>query len=446
MPVGAELGTSASALALAFTYVAHSVLWAAAVALLVWSKTLSSATRHACWKAALFGPLFSASLATAVFDFTQYSLNGSDIKAAFLGPVVTGDAASITAPLSTIHVIATYLPTGRTLALLGLSGVGAGLLRFGVSACLLQRSLRGRALVTDPQLLRRFTRLRARLGVGSVRLTESDTLLSPLVLGTREVCVPRPLLSELAEAEMDAVLAHELAHVERRDGLWFPLVSAVQSALWLQPLNHLVSSYVRQSAELACDDRAVELTGSPLALARALVHVAERASQARQTMFVPSMVRHTSALLPRVRRLIENSAIFHAKTGAHGRWRTWLKLLAVGAGLVTLSVRVTGARAQSPESGTRATEPQAAIIPPASQPDVVAQSSRMIELAKREQALMAELALEAAPKVGTVGTLDQVRALELSQELRHVRGTQSWLEERFVAEWAAFEARSRKRR
>jgi beta-lactamase regulating signal transducer with metallopeptidase domain len=389
--------------------------------------------------------LFSAPLATtAPFGLTLPLLEGSTSDAlttASFALSIADAAASETPARSVVNVVMTHMPTAQTLALLGLLSMGVGLLRFGVAAYLLQRKLRGRVVVTDPRLLRRFARLRTRMGVGSVRLTESDTLASPLVIGRREVCVPRRLVSELADAEMDAVLAHELAHVERKDGLWFPLVAAVQSALWLQPLNHLVSSYVRHSAELACDDRAVELTGSPLGLARALVHVAERAVQARQ-MFVPMMVRHPSALLPRVRRLTETSARLRPKARAQGRWRTRLKLLAVGAGLATLSVRVSGARVKSPDSGARTIE-SGAVIPAASQPDIAAQSTRMAELATLEQALVAELAsTEATPKARTAGTADQARVLELSQELRHVRGTQAWLEERFVAEWAAFEARS----
>lgn len=441
LPLGTEAELWASVLALAFTYGAHALVWAAAVALLVASKAVSPATRHACWKTALFGPLLSAALATTTpLGFAQRVLEGSGSDA------VTTDAASAVAARSAADAVLPCLPTARTLAQLGLLSVAVGLLHFGVSAYLLQRSLRGRTSVTDPGCLIRFTRLRASMGIGSVRLSVSDTLLTPLVIGTREVCVPRRLFSELVEADMDAVLAHELAHVERRDGLWFPLVALVQSALWLQPLNHLVSSYIRHSAELACDDRAVELTGSPLGLARALVHVAERAAQARHAMSAPAMARQPSSLLPRVRRLTNGRAFLHSKARACGRWRTWLSLLAIGAGLATLSVRVSGARAASANAGPRATERGTAVFPVAP-PDAAAQSARMAELATREQALLVELAtVEGRPTARIAGTSDQVRALELNQELRHVRATQAWLEERFVAEWAAFEARSHARR
>lgn len=435
--LGTELGAWASFLALGLTYLAHSVVWTAAVALLACSKALPAATRASLWKAALFGPLFSAWLATsASFGASQRSPDG--------GPSTADRAGSAPAHRSTVRVLAAHLPAAPTLALLGLLGISAGLLRFGASAYVVRRSLRGRVPVTDTRLLTRFARLRRRMKLGLVRLTESDTLRSPLVFGAREVCVPSGLFAELAATEIDAVLAHELAHIERKDGLWFPLVTAVQSALWLQPLNHLVAGYFRRNAELACDDRAVELTGCRLGLARALVHVAERASQAQQPAFVPTMVRPQSPLLSRVRRLTRDYAPLDAKAGFRtpGRWQAWLKLLAVGAALAALSVRVARERTEPPDSGKPSVEP-GAVVGPTSLPDPAVQSARMAELAAREQALLAELSsLEAGPRAKVAGTLEAVRALELSQELRHVRGTQAWLEERFVAGWAAFEASS----
>jgi hypothetical protein len=237
---------------------------------------------------------------------------------------------------------------------------------------------------------------------------------------------------------MDAVLAHELAHIERRDGIWFPLVAAVRSTLWLQPLNHLVSSRFRDSAELACDDRAVELTGSPLSLARALVHVAARASRVRPPLLAPTMLRQQSALIPRVRRLTEASEAVSLKTRGHGRCKALPKLLFMGAALATLSVRVAFARSESP--GLLAIgAARGALAAAASRPDVAEQSAQMAEQATREQALVRELfELEGRSRAGVAASPDAVRALELAQELRHVRATQAWLEQRFVAEWAAF--------
>jgi hypothetical protein len=254
---------------------------------------------------------------------------------------------------------------------------------------------------------------------------------SPLVIGLAEVCLPRLSLAKLSNAELDGVLAHELAHIERGDGLWFPLVGAVQSVLWLHPLNHWVSSCFRDSAELACDDRAVEVTGNPLGLARALVHVAAGAAFSRLSM-MPTMAHSRSALLPRVRRLTRSSPEVGPRPGRHDKVWAIAIIAAFGAVLGTLSIRVAQARTNL---GTRPAQ-RASARTSASPSDVDEQAQQMADLAQREQDVSKQLAAaEQLPGAAHVGTPEAVRVLELSQELRHVRATQAWLEGRFTASW-----------
>ena len=158
------------------------------------------------------------------------------------------------------------------------------------------------------------------------------------------MCLPRGPLAALTDAELDPVLSHELAHLERGDGLWFPVVGALQAVFWLNPLNHWLASRFRESAELACDDRAVELTGNPLGLARALVHVASRAPFARRPSLLPSIAYSKSALLPRVRRLTIASPEVVQRTG--GRERLWAVIIiaAPSALLSVLSIQVLPAQ------------------------------------------------------------------------------------------------------
>ena len=64
-------------LALALTYLVHSLLWAAAAGLLAQRATLSSATRHLFWKMALFGPLVTALVASAASPNLERALGGT---------------------------------------------------------------------------------------------------------------------------------------------------------------------------------------------------------------------------------------------------------------------------------------------------------------------------------------------------------------------------------
>ncbi|HEY3256584.1 MAG TPA: hypothetical protein VGJ91_21640, partial [Polyangiaceae bacterium] len=86
---------------------------------------------------------------------------------------------------------------------------------------------------------------------------------------------------------------------------------------------------------------------------------------------------------------------------------------------------------------TRLRQSVAAIAP--LPPDASEPSLRMTQLAAREQHLLAQLdaVQQRAAQAASEGSADGVRELELEQELRHVRATETWLEQRFVSESAA---------
>ena len=320
----------------------------------------------------------------------------------------------------------------------GLAAAGLGLLRFLVLVQRLRRRLQGRNEVTDARLLRRLAPLRARTGLRWLKLTESPLIASPLVIGTGEICIPLGLLTALPNPEVDAVLAHELAHLERGDGIWFPVAGLVQCVLWLQPLNYWVSASFRHSAELACDDRAVELTGNPLGLARALVQVAVSASVAHRIALVPAMVRSKGALLSRVRRLTSGEASARQLASGHRRLWAIAPIAALSLSMGSLSVRVAQARTQpaEPPAPLHAHSSFSPGQPSARPPDAEEHTERMARLAQREQQLTALLAAsQRGPDAQQAGTPDSVRVLELSQELRHTRATQAWLEDELVNEW-----------
>ena len=96
-------------------------------------------------------------------------------------------------------------------------------------------------------------------------------------------------LLPLCDAELDSVLAHELAHLERRDGVWFPVVGVAVATLWLQPLCGWAAARFRDNAEQACDDRAVELTRDAPALARVLLQLASGAAVRAPGLLAPAM-------------------------------------------------------------------------------------------------------------------------------------------------------------
>lgn len=108
-----------------------------------------------------------------------------------------------------------------------------------------------------------------------VRLLESARVEIPTVIGwIRPVILfPAATLVGLTPAQLEVVLAHELAHVRRLDYLVNLLQSAVETLLFYHPAVWWVSQRIRVEREHCCDDAAVEACGDALAYARALTEL-----------------------------------------------------------------------------------------------------------------------------------------------------------------------------
>lgn len=104
-----------------------------------------------------------------------------------------------------------------------------------------------------------YLRLRHRLREG-VLLRENiwvcDAVSSPFILG---IIRPRIYLSSSMEAEAaDYVIAHEMAHLKRRDYWWKPLGYVLLAVYWFNPLCWLAYILFCRDIEFACDEKAIK--------------------------------------------------------------------------------------------------------------------------------------------------------------------------------------------
>ena len=141
-----------------------------------------------------------------------------------------------------------------------LLGVAALSIRLAGGWLAARRLTRRAVRPAAPEICELARRVAARLALGRVvRFVQSTVVAVPVTLGWLKpvVLLPAAVLSGLSPAEIEALLAHELAHVRRRDYLVNLLQSAVETLLFYHPAVWWVSKIVRAEREHCCDDAAV---------------------------------------------------------------------------------------------------------------------------------------------------------------------------------------------
>ena len=127
-------------------------------------------------------------------------------------------------------------------------------------------------------LNRRFQLLSTRMGLNGVALLETDNEV-PLSIATdgkkRAVVLSRALYELLSDDEIEAVLAHELAHIKNRDTNVKGFVSVYSRLVPVDIIMRLVEPAVHRERELLADEVSAQLTRKPLALASALLKIDE---------------------------------------------------------------------------------------------------------------------------------------------------------------------------
>lgn len=109
--------------------------------------------------------------------------------------------------------------------------------------------------------------VRLRLQVREAVRTENgvwlcDKISSPFILG---VVRPRIYLpSDAAEGDRPLILAHERAHLKRRDQLWKPLGFLLLTLYWFNPVLWVAYVLLCRDIELACDERVLREQGSEI--------------------------------------------------------------------------------------------------------------------------------------------------------------------------------------
>lgn len=275
-----------------------------------------------------------------------------------------------------------------------------------------ERLKRRRVTPVGEEWMARLEALRQCIGVARpVRLLNSALVETPVLIGWLKpvILLPMSTIVGLSTEQVEAILAHELAHVRRCDYLVSMCQSLVEVLLFFHPAVWWVSRQIRIEREYCCDDLAAEACGDKLRYAHALTGLELLRGPAPRL----AMAADGASLLARVRRILSSSPE-HERSAA--RWHGALVAAAAAVALaIAVLVSISDAGADSAiviAAAQAAAEPAAPIADaPAPAP---AQVSAETVPARRAELTAARkgvgVALIEFSRVGSADTLGEVSA------------------------------------
>ena len=190
--------------------------------------------------------------------------------------------------------------------------------------------------------------------LATVEVRLSQSLVEPGVVGLFHpiLLLPEGIIERLTPSQLEAVLAHELCHIRRRDNLCASIHMIVEALFWFHPLVWWIGARLVEERERACDEEVLRLGNQASVYADAILHVCK--------LYLESPLACVSGVAGSdIRRRIE--AIM-SNRGVQGLNRA-KKFLLVAAGMAALLSPVLigivmglghapAARAQSPTTPT----------------------------------------------------------------------------------------------
>ncbi|PYX46019.1 MAG: hypothetical protein DMG79_17815, partial [Acidobacteria bacterium] len=234
------------------------------------------------------GALVLMLLAPLATFYVQSSGVADAAKSSPLAAAVPVIARGSAAASGSIHQLSTYersVTPARAaydilpwLVKLWLLGVAFLSLRSAGGFFLLERERRRQSTIVSPRVLEICYTLQDRIGLRrAIAYCECKWLQAPAVIGWFRpiVFLPVTALSGLSEEQLQAVIAHELAHIQRLDPFVNVFQVCVETLLFYHPAVWWLNKRIRAEREHCCDDVAVTICGNAVEYARALTLMEE---------------------------------------------------------------------------------------------------------------------------------------------------------------------------
>lgn len=192
-------------------------------------------------------------------------------------PFVRSDAAVASAhasPISTptlIHVL-------PVLGVLWLCGFLAVLILWSVRWQRVFKAMRSALPMSEGREVGALRKIEHLGGVQKpIAMLLSPSMLEPGIFGIAKPVLlwPEGISTHLDDAHLEAVLAHEVWHVRRRDNLFAALHMLVEAVFWFYPLVWWLGARLVEERERACDEEVVELGSDRQVYAESILKVCE---------------------------------------------------------------------------------------------------------------------------------------------------------------------------
>ena len=306
-------------------------LWQNALVALLAALLLSAlGRRSAALKHALGMVLLLAMIVLPLTTLVSLLNNGSVTASTNLSATAPHVSSTFEMMSPGAHLIAApaWLPW------LWIAGVIAMLLRLIGGSWMVRRLNRQPFTALAPIWQARVDALRHAIGIHrevTVRVLQGVGLPCSARAWRPVIWLPISMLTQLAPDQIEALLAHELAHVRRLDWIWNGMQRVIEALLFYHPGVWWLSRRIRQERENACDDLAVAACGDAIVLAEALASL----EKLRMPAHIFALSADGGSLMQRVKRLLLPHAT--ARLG----WKVPVAMLAVLCSGALLAAQAT---------------------------------------------------------------------------------------------------------
>jgi bla regulator protein BlaR1 len=220
------------------------------------------------------------------------------IRSGVLKTTLTGTIQSIS------NAISIRFPLIITLWFAGVFIISARM----AGGALIARRLRNSCLYKIPDvILKRFRGLIRLMNIRKeIKIYESSLIKAPSVIGYFKpvILLPVSAVTHIPVEQLEAIVAHELAHIRRHDYLVNLFQSVIEALFFYHPVVWIIQQRIRKERENCCDDLALSYSGDQIIYIKALTSIHEIPAKAEFPLLALGSGKYH--LLNRVLRILKN--------------------------------------------------------------------------------------------------------------------------------------------